>query len=134
MSSFLKFNLHSALVANELEFAPLLSEDSCARLNPRCEKSYLKGPQGTAAKTTPPLWQGMAAETTPPLRVAQKPWGGHPSCDPAPLTTSFGTVGQGYPVTGQRWNERKGDDPRTDHVTKGADSELPGWQPKEKVP
>ena len=36
----------------------------------------------------------MTAETTPPSGDAQKPWGGHPSCDPAPLTTSFGTVGQ----------------------------------------
>ena len=36
----------------------------------------------------------MTAETTPPFGDAQKPWGGHPSCDPAPLTTSFGTVGQ----------------------------------------
>ena len=36
----------------------------------------------------------MTAETTPPFDDAQKPWGGHPSCDPAPLTTSFGTVGQ----------------------------------------
>ena len=24
--------------------------------------------------------QGMTAETTPPSGVAQKPWGGHPSC------------------------------------------------------
>ena len=24
--------------------------------------------------------QGMTAETTPPFGVAQKPWGGHPSC------------------------------------------------------
>ena len=62
---------------------------------------------------------GSTASTTPPFRrvvcvinalvpqgrlrhqrsagswpVAQKPWGGPPSCDPAPLTTSFGTVGQ----------------------------------------
>ena len=29
---------------------------------------------------------------------------------------------------------RRGGDPKTDHVTKGADSELPGWQPEEKVP
>ena len=36
----------------------------------------------------------MTAKTTPPSGDAQKPWGGHPSCDPAPLTTSFGTVGQ----------------------------------------
>ena len=26
----------------------------------------------------------------------------------------------------------KGDDPRTDQLSKGADSYLPGWQPKEK--
>ena len=28
---------------------------------------------------------------------------------------------------------QKGDDPRTDRMKKGADSELPGWQPKEKA-
>ena len=44
------------------------------------------------------------------------------------------TVGQWSPVTGQRWNERRGGDPRTDHVTKGADSELLGWQPTETAP
>ena len=26
---------------------------------------------------------------------------------------------------------QKGDDPRTDQMTKGVDSNLPGWQPKE---
>ena len=60
----------------------------------------------------------MAAETTPPLRDAQKPWGGHPSCDGTAGYLISGTVGQWYPVTGQWWNERKGGDPRTDQVTK----------------
>ena len=31
----------------------------------------------------------------------------------------------------QRHRCDKGDDPRTDQVTQGADSYLPGWQPKE---
>ena len=61
--------------------------------------------------------QGMTAETTPPFGDAQKPWGGHPSCDPAPLTTSFGTVGQWPPATGQWWNERRGGDPKTDRAS-----------------
>ena len=33
---------------------------------------------------------------------------------------------------GRDYLSKKGDDPRTDRVKKGADSELPGWQPKEK--
>ena len=62
---------------------------------------------GSSASPTPPFrrvrlryqrhrscGQGMTAKTTPPSGDAQKPWGGHPSCAPAPLTTSFGTVGQ----------------------------------------
>ena len=44
-----------------------------------------------------------------------------------------GTVGQWSPVTGQWWTRQEGGDPRTNHVTKGADSELPGWQPEEKA-
>ena len=31
------------------------------------------------------------------------------------------------------WTRQKGDDPKTDPMTKGADSDLPGWQPKEKA-
>ena len=74
----------------------------------------------------------MAAETTPPLSDTQKPWGGHPSCGrPADYLPS-GSVGQWHPVTGQWWNELQGGDPKTDQVTQGADSKLPGWQPKEK--
>ena len=53
-------------------------------------------------------------------------------CRPADYLPS-GTVGQWPPATGQWWNEWKGGDPRTAQVTQGADSELPGWQPKEKV-
>ena len=43
------------------------------------------------------------------------------------------TVGQWYPVIGLLWTGRKGGDPQTDYVIKGADSELLGWQPEEKV-
>ena len=65
---------------------------------------------------------GPTAETTPPLCVAQKPWGGHPSCSrPADYLPS-GTVGQWPPATGQWWNERRGGDLITDQVTQGADS------------
>ena len=75
----------------------------------------------------------MAAETTPPFSDTQMPWGGHPSCGrPADYLPS-GTVGQWHPVTGQWWNELQGGDPKTDQVTQGADSKLPGWQPKEKA-
>ena len=35
-------------------------------------------------------------------------------------------------MVSRHWrNERKGGDPRTDQVTKGADSKLPGWHPEE---
>ena len=44
-----------------------------------------------------------------------------------------GTVGQWPPATGQWWNERRGGDPKTDPVKQGADSLLPGWQPKENA-
>ena len=74
-----------------------------------------QSPQGTTASTTPPFrrvvcvinahvpqWYDCVNNATVPqgrLRnqrnVAQKPWGGPPSCDPAPLTTvPPGTVGQ----------------------------------------
>ena len=50
--------------------------------------------------------------------VAQKPWGGPSSCDPAPLTTSLrGLWVSGNAGTGQWWNERRGGDPRTDRAT-----------------
>ena len=75
----------------------------------------------------------MSAETTPPLCVAQKPWGGHPLCGrPADYLPS-GTVGQWPPATVQWWNERRGGDPKTDQVTQGADSQLPGWHAKENA-
>ena len=74
----------------------------------------------------------MAAETTPPLRDAQKPCGGHPSCDG---TADPGTVGQWYPpVTGQWWDEQKGRRPNNRPSDIRPDSELKGWQPKETVP
>ena len=46
---------------------------------------------GSTASTTHPVPQGRLRNQR---NVAQKPWGGPPSCDPAPLTTSFGSVGQ----------------------------------------
>ena len=71
---------------------------------------------------------GSCASPTPPFRsvelrnqrnVAQKPWGGLPSCDPAPLTTSFrGLWVSGNAGTGQWWNVRRGGDPKkTDRAT-----------------
>ena len=38
----------------------------------------------------------------------------------------------GSPTLEESYLSKKGDDPRTDQAFKGADSELPGWQPKEK--
>ena len=61
--------------------------------------------------------QGMTAETTPPLCVAQKPCVGFPAD-----YLASGTVDQWPPATGQRWNERRGGDQKTDQVTQGADS------------
>ena len=49
-----------------------------------------------------------------------------PSVCAGPLTTSLWTVGQWPPATGRWWNARRGGDPKTDQVTQGADSELPG--------
>ena len=42
------------------------------------------------------------------------------------------TLVAGSPTLEESYLSKKGDDPRTDQVEKGADSELPGWQPKEK--
>ena len=63
--------------------------------------------------------------------VAQKPWGGPPSCDPAPLTTSLrGLWVSGNAGTGQwllrtkgrrpknRPSDTRGGDPKTDRATK----------------
>ena len=105
------------------------SRSHCALELPHAEE-LPQGPQGTTALSTPPFVQGMTAETTPPHRVAQKPWGGHPSCGrPADYLPS-GTVGQWPRASCYRWNERRGGD-KTDQVTQGADSALQGWQPKE---
>ena len=49
--------------------------------------------------------------------VALIPWGGPPSCDPAPLTTSFGTVGQWERRHRAMVKERRGGDPKTDRAT-----------------
>ena len=38
----------------------------------------------------------------------------------------------GSPTLEESNLSKKGDDPRTDQVSQGADSNLPGWQPKEK--
>ena len=71
---------------------------------------------------------------TPPLSDAQKPWRWAPLRVGRPVDyLPSGTVGQWPPATGQWWNERRGGDPKTDQVTQGAASELPGWQPKERA-
>ena len=74
---------------------------------------------------------GYECSFSQPFRVSQKPWGGHHSCGRPAAYLSSGTVLQCSPVTGQWWTRQKGGDPKTDQVTQGADSELPGWQPKE---
>ena len=38
----------------------------------------------------------------------------------------------GSPTLEESYLSKKGDGPRTDQLRKGADSNLPGWQPKEK--
>ena len=98
-------------------------------------KELPQGPQGTTASTTPPFVKGRVwlpkqhhRFETPRSRGVGTPRCGRPA-DYLPS----GTVGQWPPATGQWWNERRGGDPRTDHATKGADSELLGWQPKEKA-
>ena len=40
----------------------------------------------------------------------------------------------GSPTLEESYLSKKGDDPKTDQLRKGADSELPGWQPKEMRP
>ena len=58
-------------------------------------REFPQSPQGRLRQPPPfrnaPVPQGRLRNQR---NVAQKPWGGPPSCDLAPLTTSFGTVGQ----------------------------------------
>ena len=76
----------------------------------------------------------MTAETTPPFGVAQKPWGWAPLVCAGPLTTSLrGLWVSGLLPPGNGGTCSRGGDPRTDQVTQGADSQLPGWQPKENA-
>ena len=68
----------------------------------------------------PSEWTGIG--TTADVGFdAQELWGGHPSCDPAPLTTSFGTVGQC-----ERWHRAMV--PSTRHSTLGPG--VAGWVPR----
>ena len=68
---------------------------------------------GTATHIAPVRTQH--APNTGTTTYAQKSWGGHPRCDLAPLTTSFGTVGQ--------WERQ--------HLTMAATTspEVVGWAP-----
>ena len=63
----------------------------------------------------------LTATTSSPEAVGWAPLVGRPAYYFLP-----GTVGQW-------WSEGRGGDPKTDQVTQGADSELPGWQPKENA-
>ena len=128
-----KFTL--ALVANKLALANLLCEDSCAELmdlrSPIVVRRQLCWAGGEVQSLVanglefatflcedscaglmnkPSLHSPLAANGLEFARAL------HPRCKT---------------VTSTR---QKGDDPKTDQMTKGADSELPGWQPKEKVP
>ena len=76
-------------------------------------------------------WHPEETASQLPQEDVQKPWCGHPSCGRPAGYLPSGTVGQWPLVTGQWWNVLKGGDAGTDHMTKGADSELPGWQRKE---
>ena len=55
------------------------------------------GPQ-LVSVNQPSEWTGIGTDTSAthghPASEVQELWGWHPSCDPAPLTTSFGAVGQ----------------------------------------
>ena len=50
---------------------------------------------------------------------------------PGPLATSLRGLWVSASCRRAMVDKAEGRRPRTDHVTKGADSELPGWQPKE---
>ena len=74
--------------------------------------------------TNAPVPQGRLRDQR---NVAQKPWGGPPSCDPAPLTTSLrGLWVSGNAGTGQWWNVRRGGDP------KNRPSDTKGRRPKNR--
>ena len=87
---------------------------------------------GIPKRPLPNCQAGPTASSTPLLCDAQKPWGGHPSGQ-AHRLPPFGYCGSVATCPVQWWNVHKGGDPRTDQASKGADSKLPGWQPKENV-
>ena len=76
-------------------------------------------PQGTTALSTPPFVRaGYDCRNNTTVLRRPEAVGGHPSCDPAPLTTSLrGLWVSGNAGTGQWWNERRGGDPKTDRAT-----------------
>ena len=82
--------------SSSLSSGRLRQEPSKLKSGTQVARELPPSPQGTTASTTPPFVRaGYDCQNNTTVHGdAQKPWGGHPSCDPAPLTTSFGTVGQ----------------------------------------
>ena len=92
-------------------------------------------PQGTTALTTPPLVRAgydCRNNTTSLRRPEAVGWA--PSVLAGPLTTSLrGLWVSGLLQPGNGGTNERGGDPKADQVTQGADSQLPGWHPKEKA-
>ena len=121
---------------NSVAGSPTLEESNLRQKgdDPRTDQrkgvhSYLPGwhPKETASKLPS---RARLLESTP-LRVAQKPWCGHPRCGrPADYLPS-GTVSQWPPATLQWRTEQKGGNPKTGHPTKET-TRTAGWHPEEK--
>ena len=115
----------------------LAAEDSVWKSRAQVAREFPQSPQGRLRQQRPRS-AGSSASSTRMFRrvvcvtnapvpqgrlryqrfVALKPWGGPPSCDPAPLTTSlWGLWVSGNAGTGQWWNEQRGGDPITDRAT-----------------
>ena len=119
--------------------APLVKpgEDSKWKSRAQVAREFPQSPQGRLRQQRPRsagssasstrMFRRVVCVTNAPVpqgrlchqrNVALKPWGGPPSCDPAPLTTSLrGLWVSGNAGTGQWWGEQRGGDPRTDRAT-----------------
>ena len=90
----------SSSSARRLRQEPSITKNCCtssSKLKPRAQvaREFPPTPQGTTALTTPPFVKaGFDCRNNTTVGRRPEAVGWAPSCDPAPLTTSFGTVGQ----------------------------------------
>ena len=81
--------------SSSLSSGRIRQEPSKLKSRTQVARELPPSPQGTTASTTPPFVRaGYDCQNNTTVRRRPEAVSGHPSCAPAPLTTSFGTVGQ----------------------------------------